>query len=112
TKPGSAPPPEASAVPTGFLPAAERERLASFPAQITRGDLLTDFTLSRADRRQIPRTASAANRLGFALQLGALRYLGFSPDDLSTAPEAGFRLRAPRSAVGPSALPRQPRPVH
>jgi hypothetical protein len=59
-------------VPIGFLTNAARERLDSFPAQITRGDILTDFTRSRAYRRQIPRTASAANRLGFALQLGAL----------------------------------------
>ena len=41
-----------------------------------------------ADRRRIPRTTSAANRLGYALQLGALRYPGFSPDDPSTVPEA------------------------
>src|SRR6516165_5299003 len=80
--------PEETAVPTGFLSDAERERLDSFPAQVVPGDIETHFTLSRADRRQVPRTASPANRLGFALQLGTLRFLGFCPDDLSTAPEA------------------------
>jgi hypothetical protein len=74
-------------VPTGFLSDAERARLDGFPAQIVPADIETHFTLSRADRRQIPRTASPANRLGFALQLGALRFLGFCPDDLSSAPE-------------------------
>ena len=64
------------------------QQLDSFPTPITRGDILTYFTLSSADRRRIPRTTSAANRLGFALQLGALRYPGFSPDDPSTVPEA------------------------
>ncbi|WP_145279696.1 DUF4158 domain-containing protein [Tautonia plasticadhaerens] len=75
-------------MPTGFLTDAERERLDSSPAQVVPGDLDTYFTLTRSDRRQIPRTTSAANRLGFALQLGALRFLGFCPDDLSTIPEA------------------------
>jgi hypothetical protein len=75
-------------VPTGLHSDAERARLDSFQAQVVPTDIETHFTLSRADRRQIPRTASPANRLGFALQLGALRFLGFCPDDLSTAPEA------------------------
>jgi hypothetical protein len=93
-------------VPIGFLSDAERERLDSFPAQVTRGDIHTYFTLSRADRCQIPRTTSAANRLGFALQLGALRYLGFSPDDLSTAPEAVVAFVAQQLDVPPDELQR------
>jgi hypothetical protein len=105
-KPRGEPSPEETAVPIGFLTDAERERLDSFPAQVTRGDLLTYFTLSRADCRQIPRTTSAANRLGFALQLGALRYLGFSPDDLSTAPEAVVAFVAKQLDVAPTELQR------
>jgi TnpA family transposase len=93
-------------VPIGFLSDAERERLDSFPTQITRGDIVTYFTLSRADRGQIPRTTSAANRLGFALQLGALRYLGFSPDDLSTVPEAVVAFVAKQLDVAPTELQR------
>jgi hypothetical protein len=93
-------------VPIGFLTDAERERLDNFPAQVTRGDILTSFALSRADRRQIPRTTSAANRLGFALQLGALRSLGFSPDDLSTAAEAVIAFVAKQVDVAPDELPR------
>ena len=41
-------------MPTGFLSDAERERLDGFPAQVIRDDLVTYFTLSRADCRQIP----------------------------------------------------------
>ena len=74
-------------MPSGFLSDAERERLDGFPAQIVPGDIETYFTLSRADRTQIPRTTSAANRPGFTLQLGTLRFLGFCPDDLSAIPE-------------------------
>jgi Domain of unknown function (DUF4158) len=73
--PGQVSPGE-TAVPVWFLRDGERQRLERFVAQIVPGDIETYFTLSRADRRQVPRTASPANRLGFALQLGALRYLG------------------------------------
>ena len=64
-------------MPIGFLSDAERERLDSFPAQVVPGDIETYFTLSRADRRQIPRTASPANRLGFAggMSLAQLKIL-------------------------------------
>ena len=91
-------------MPIGFLTDAERERLDSFPAQVVPGDLDTYFTLSRADRRQIPRTTSAANRLGFALQLGTLRFLGFCPDDLSTVPEAVVAFVARQLDVAPGEL--------
>jgi len=49
-------------------------------------DLLTYFTLSAADLAFIEKRRVEHNHLGFALQLGALRYLGFCPDDLTTAP--------------------------
>jgi TnpA family transposase len=93
-------------VPIGFLSDAERERLVCFPAQVLPGDIETHFTLSRADRRQVPRTASPANCLGFALQLGALRFLGFCPDDLSTAPEAVVVFVARQLDVAPGELAR------
>ena len=93
-------------MPIGFLTDAERERLDSFPAQVVPGDLDTYFTLSRADRRQVPRTTSGANRLGFALQLGTLRFLGFCPDDLSTAPEAVVAFVAKQIDVPPGELAR------
>ena len=71
--------PEEIAVPTGFLTDAERERLDSFPAQVVPGDIDTYFTLSRADRRQVPRKTSPANRLWFALQFGTLRFPDSAP---------------------------------
>ena len=93
-------------MPIGFLTDAERERLDSFPAQVVLGDLDTYFTLSRADCRQVPRTTSPANRLGFALQLGTLRFLGFCPDDLSTVPEAVVAYVARQLDVAPTELAR------
>ena len=53
-----------------------------FPTRISRAF----FLLSEADQTAINHQREAHTRLGFALQLCALRYLGFAPDDLSTAP--------------------------
>jgi hypothetical protein len=74
-------------VPVGFIGDAECERLASFPSQVLPGDIEANFMLTFADCKRIPQTASPAHRLGFALQLCMLHYLGFGPDDLSIAPE-------------------------
>ena len=67
-------------MPIGFLSDAERARFNDFPQEISREDVIAYFTLSTSDRSVVPRTTTAANRLGFALLLGTLRYLGFCPD--------------------------------
>jgi TnpA family transposase len=70
----------------GFLSDVERTRLNHFPAEVPHQDMIAYFTLSPSDRRPVPKTSAPFNRLGFALQLGALRYLGFCPKDVATAP--------------------------
>lgn len=75
-------------MPTGFLTDAERTRLSRFPTEVPREDMIAYFTLSDADRLHVPTSTAAHNRLGFALQLGALRYLGFCPDVLTDAPRS------------------------
>jgi TnpA family transposase len=69
-----------------FLAKAERERLSRFPTEVTPDDLINYFTLSAEDMALVRARRGDHNQLGFALQLGALRYLGFCPDDLTTAP--------------------------
>ncbi|MDG3005972.1 DUF4158 domain-containing protein [Paludisphaera mucosa] len=96
-------------MPIGLLSDAERERLDGFPAHIIPADLDTYFILSRADRRQIPPTTSATNRLGFALQLGMLRFLGFCPDDLSTAPQRVVAFVAKQLDIDPGEIVRDGR---
>ena len=66
-------------MPTGFLDDAERERLSQFPPDISTDDVIAYFTLTKSDRAVVPKTSSATNRLGVGVQIGALRYLGFSP---------------------------------
>jgi len=73
-------------MPISFLTPAERERFSRFPAQIPDDDLFVFFRLSDDDHRVINQQREDSTRLGFALQLCALRYLGFAPDELSTAP--------------------------
>ena len=50
--------------------------------------MITFFTLTPSDLNQIPQTSADYNRLGFGLQLGALRYLGFCPDEVKTVPKS------------------------
>ena len=75
-------------MPTGFLSDSDRARLSGFPPEIPTEDLFSYFTLTGADRALVPTTSAPTNRIGFALSLCAVRYLGFCPEDLSTAPES------------------------
>ena len=55
---------------------AERGRLGGFPARVSHEDLVTFYTLTKSDRAAVNQCADDVGRLGFALQLGTLRYLG------------------------------------
>ncbi len=83
---------------------AERRRLGGFPAQVSHEDLVTYYTLTRSDRAAVDQCADDVGRLGFALQLGTLRYLGFCPDDLAAAPGEIVRFLADQLKVPPEGL--------
>jgi len=91
-------------MPIDFLTAAERERLNRFPDPIPDEDLRVFFTLSDRDTQEVRKQRGAPNQLGFALQLCALRYLGFAPDDLGTAPDAAVAFVAQQLGVSPAAI--------
>ena len=76
-------------MPASIFSETELARLASFPEEIPGDDLIRAFTLTGADRDLVAIRRGAANRLGLALQLCALRYLGFVPRNLSAAPRFG-----------------------
>ncbi len=73
-------------MPVSFLSEAERRRFNSFPADLSSDDLIAFFTLSDNDLRQIPKTTAASNRLGFAVRILLLRFLGFHMTDLTNVP--------------------------
>src|SRR4051794_13611255 len=72
-------------MPVTFLDEAEQSRLNSFPEEILPEDLKAHFTLSAVDLKEVNRHYTSVNRMGFALQLGAFRYLGYCPDDVTSA---------------------------
>ena len=73
-------------MPVDFLTEAERERWQRLPDSMPQDDLLVFFLLSDEDRQETQRQRDPQNRLGYALQLCILRYLGFVPDDLQATP--------------------------
>jgi hypothetical protein len=91
-------------LPISFLTPAERERLSRFPGQLPDDDLFVFFRLSDDDHRVINHQREDSTRLGFALQLCALCYLGFAPDDLSTAPWEAVVYVARQLHVPPEAI--------
>jgi TnpA family transposase len=91
-------------MPGRFLTDAERERLTRFPAEVPPEDLVSVFTLSPKDITRVLLHRGQPNYLGFGLQMCALRYLGFAPDDLSTAPASVVKYVARQLGVSPEAL--------
>jgi TnpA family transposase len=71
-------------MPGTFLTTAERERLSRFPDSVSPPELMIYFALSDNDLAFINPYRSDANRLGVALQLCSMRYLGFCPVQIST----------------------------
>ena len=91
-------------MPVSFLTDRDRERLGRFPADIPLADISTYFTLVPADNTLVKAQRGDHNRLGFALQLCALRYLGFAPDDLASAPDPVVAYVAEQLGVAVDAL--------
>ena len=91
-------------MPSTFLTFKERERLTCFPDEIPQWDLITYFTLTEHDWSLIDTYQGDTNRLGAALQLCAVRYLGFCPADLHTASSDVITFLARQLQVDPSAL--------
>ena len=91
-------------MPSTFLTLKERERLTCFPDEIPQWDLITSFTLTEKDGALITTYQGDTNRLGAALQLCAVRYLGFCPADLHTASSDVTTFLASQLQVDPGAL--------
>lgn len=65
-------------MPVEFLTATQRDKLSRFPSEIPREDLIGRFSLREEDLDLIDTLqGGGASQLGFALQIAALRYLGF-----------------------------------
>ena len=75
-------------MPVRFLSDAELARLSSWPDEIAEHDLITFFTLTSDDAAWLSGNIRVENRLGAAVQLCTLPWLGWIPDDLTGCPSA------------------------
>jgi len=91
-------------MPEHWLTEAETSRFTDYPAEISEIDLIPFFTLTDGDRKLITKLHHNPNRLGFALQLCTLRYLGFVPNDLQRAPAPVIKFLARQLDVSPDAI--------
>lgn len=73
-------------------------RLRSFP-EIGRVELIRHFTLTDADEAFLRKFRTGRNVLGAAVQLCALPWLGYVPDDVSSAPAAAVGRLSQRLGV-------------
>jgi Domain of unknown function (DUF4158) len=81
------------------------EQLRSFP-EISRDELFRYFTLTSADVAFVDPGAGRgpADRLGMAVQLSTLPWLGFVPEDVASAPPAAVARLAEQLGLDPGAL--------
>lgn len=91
-------------MPSAFLTHSEREGLNRCPENIPDMDLTTYFWLTPNDLLVARHHRGHANRLGFAVQLCCLRYLGFFPDTQAGVPEAVVVRVANQLALSPEDL--------
>lgn len=82
----------------------ERRRLERFPDRIAVEDLRACFALSDSDRDLVFAQRGPQNRLGSAVQLCALRFLGFVPDDLLGLPSDALEFLAGQVDAAPHEL--------
>ena len=74
-----------------FLTTTERTRLSAFPKDVSKEDVAAYFTLTRRDLALVRATRGESNRIGLALTVGALRFLGFVPARLAGLPGAAVK---------------------
>lgn len=88
-----------------MYPDAQLDALRRFPAAIAADDLVRYFTLLPTDVAFINANhRGAANKIGVAVALCTLPWLGFVPDDVHAAPPAAVTRVAARLGVAATAL--------
>jgi hypothetical protein len=92
-------------MPVRFLSDGELARLSSWPDEIAEHDLITFFTLTSDDAAWLSGNIRVENRLGAAVQLCTLAWLGWIPDDLTGCPSAAVNRLGSQLGLAPDDLP-------
>jgi hypothetical protein len=88
-------------MPVRYLSDPELARLSNWPGEIADEDAVTYFTLSDDDLSWLAGFHRPENRLGVAVQLSALPWLGWIPDALAGCPAAALERLAVVLAIDP-----------
>lgn len=83
---------------------SETARLERWPQRIELQDLRESFALGDRDREVVFGPRGAENRLGLAVQLCALRFLGFVPVEIAGIPEPALRFLCEQTETEPHEL--------
>ncbi len=93
------------------LPDDELEQLSTWPPEVARSDLAAHFTLSVEDLRWIRSHRGAAERIGLAVQLVGLGFLGFVPINLASTPREVVGFLAGQVGAAPATFARYAREI-
>ena len=74
-------------MPVSFLSTTQRERYGLYPESLTNDELARYFHLDDDDREWIAAKRRDSSRLGYALQLATVRFLGTFLEDPMAVPE-------------------------
>ncbi|MFJ2818480.1 Tn3 family transposase [Streptomyces sp. NPDC087294] len=91
-------------MPTNFLTEDQRRRYGRFGAIPDEGQLAGYFLLDQSARRRAMAAKTPRNRLGWALQLGTVRFLGTFLDNPEEVPDAVVDYVADQLGLSPAAL--------
>ena len=90
-------------IPTDFLTALERQRYQTLPADLREEDLQASCWLTPADQQLVAQQRRGSNRLGFAIQLGVPRLLGYlSPEWYRQVPDSLVQFVAQQLELDPA----------